>query len=511
MVATAAGGLKSSYDVVVVGSGMGGLTAGAALAKAGRSVLVAERHYRPGGFAHGFERDDYRFDVAVHMTSGAEPRAFGEGAFLDQLLRILGVRELCNFLPIEPFYRAVFPDLTFDAPTGTSEFVEAHARLFPEEEAGLRDFLRLCVRLNREIKRLPVDVSSYDELTDADRFPLHLEYANATLEQVLSDFIKAPRLRALLAALWPYQGLPPSRLAFVRWTPMLMSYLEAGVFYCEGGFQNLANALVAGVERHGGEVVLENGVERIHVEDGKVAGVTLAGGQDVAATAVVSNADAISTFEELVGPEHLPSAYLAHLRGLKPSLSAVTSYLATDLALAEGEVVHEAFVFDSWDQDEVYGRLLAGEPAQIAVTIPTTIDRSMAPPGEHVVTLMMLIPYGLDIPGEVLQERLLKRAGEVLPGLPDHITFGVGASPYAMERYTLNHHGAIYGWEPSPEQTGAARLGRMTPIEGLMLAGHWTQPGGGVMPVVVSGLQTAQALLEYPNVPALMADLEEAA
>jgi prolycopene isomerase len=80
-----------------------------------------------------------------------------------------------------------------------------------------------------------------------------------------------------------------------------------------------------------------------------------------------------------------------------------------------------------------------------------------------------------------------------------------------MERYTLNHHGAIYGWEPTPKQTGAARLGRKTPVEGLWLAGHWTQPGGGVMPVVVSGLQTAQALLEYPNVPALMADLEEAA
>jgi prolycopene isomerase len=490
---------------------MGGLAAGSALAKAGKSVLVAERHSRPGGFAHGFERDDYRFDVAVHMTSGAEPRAFGEGAFLDQLLRILGVRELCTFLPIEPFYRAIFPDLSFDAPTGSSEFVEAHARLFPQEEAGVRDFLRLCVRLNREIKRMPVDVSSYEELSEPDRFPLHFEYAEATLEDVLEHFIKEPRLRALLAALWPYQGLPPSRLAFVRWTPMLMSYLEAGVFYCEGGFQNLANALVAGLERHGGEIVLDNAVEQIYVEDGKVAGARLAGGEEVGAAAVVSNADATTTFEELVGPTHLPPAYLAHLRSLKPSLSAVTSYLVTDLELAEGEVVHEAFAYDSWDHRDVYRRILAGTPAEIAVTVPTTIDRSLAPPGEHIVTLMTLIPYGLDAPSELLQERLLNRAGDVIPGLPDHISFGIGASPHTMERYTLNHHGAIYGWEPTPEQTGAARLGRRTPIEGLMLAGHWTQPGGGVMPVVVSGLQTAQALLEYPNVPALMADLEEAA
>jgi phytoene desaturase len=511
MATAARGALKPAYDVVVIGSGMGGLSAGAALAKAGRSVLVAERHSRPGGFAHGFERDEYRFDVAVHMTSGAEPRAFGEGAFLDQLLRILGVRDLCTFLPIEPFYRAIFPDLTFDAPTGSSEFVEAHARLFPGEEAGLRDFLRLCVRLNREIKRLPVDVSSYDELSEPERFTLHFEYAEATLADVIADFIKEPRLQSLLAALWPYQGLPPSRLAFVRWTPMLMSYLEAGVFYCAGGFQNLANALVTGLERHGGELVLDTAVERIHVEDGKVAGVELAGGHSVAAAAVVSNADATSTFEELIGPEHLPQDYVAHLRSLTPSLSAVTAYLATDLDLAEGEIVHEAFAYDSWDYGEVYQRILAGVPAEIAVTVPTTIDRSLAPPGEHVVTLMTLIPYGLDIPSEVLQERLLARAGDVIPGLPDHITFGTGASPHTMERYTLNHHGAIYGWEPTPQQTGAARLGRRTPVQGLWLAGHWTQPGGGVMPVVVSGLQTAQALLEYPNIPALMADLEEAA
>lgn len=501
---------KASYDVVVVGSGMGGLAAAAAIARAGKTVLVVERHVRPGGYAHGFERGEYRFDVAVHMTSGAEPRAFGEGAFLDQLLRILGVRDLCTFLPIEPFYTATFPGLRFEAPNGSSEFVEAHARLFADEERGLRDFVRLCVRVNREMKRLPVDASSYEELDNPDRFPLHLQYRAATVGDVLADFVKEPRLQALLTALWPYQGLPPSSLAFLRWTPMLMSYLDAGAFYCAGGFQNLADAMVTGLERHGGEIVLETAVERIEVEDGKVTGVVLSGGLQVAAGTVVSNADATKTFEELVGPEELPEEYMHRLRALKPSLSAITSYLGTDLDLDESEVAHETFAFDSWDHMDVYRRMITGDPAMIAVTVPTMIDPSMAPPGEHVVTLMTLVPYGLDVAGEDLQERLLRRADGVIPGLSENVSFSIGASPHTMARYTLNRHGAIYGWEATPEQAGAERLGRTTPIEGLFLAGHWTQPGGGLMPVVVSGLQTAQVVLDYPHVPALMADLEAA-
>jgi prolycopene isomerase len=502
---------KDTYDIVVVGSGMGGLAAGASLARAGKSVVVVERHYRPGGYGHGFERGGFRFDVAVHMTSGAEPRAFGEGAFLHNVLEMLGVRDRCTFLPIDPLYAARFPDFRLDVPTGTSEFVEAHACLAPGDEAGMRDLVRLCIRINREIRRLPVDVASYNELVEPGKFPLVLQYAEATLADVLDDHVNDGRLKAVLGALWMYLGVPPSHAAFVRWAPMMLSYLEAGAFYCEGGFQNLANAFVDGLERHGGEIVLNASVDKIVVEDGNVHGVVLDDGRQISASVVVSNADATQTFERLVGPQHLPATFMQRLRRLKPSLSGITTYLATDLELSEEDVAHETFSFDSWDHDDIYRRILSGDPALIAVTVPTIVDPSVAPPGQHVVALLALVPYGLDLSSEAQQDRLLRRANEVIPGLSDHTSFAVAGSPDTMRKYTLNHQGALYGWEGTPAQSGATRLARTTPIDGLFLAGHWTQPGGGLLPVIVSGLQTAQLVLGYESVQALVEGLAGAA
>ena len=86
-----------------------------------------------------------------------------------------------------------------------------------------------------------------------------------------------------------------------------------------------------------------------------------------------------------------------------------------------------------------------------------------------------------------------------------------GASPRTMERYTLNHLGALYGWEATPGDTGVDRLSHRTPIEGLFLSGHWTRPGGGLVPVMVSGMQTAQIVLGDSSVREVVESLGERA
>lgn len=496
--------LEEVYDIIVIGSGIGGLSAGASLAKAGKKVLMVERHDRPGGYAHAFRRKKYLFDSAVHLIGGCDPVKSDQGGLIDRLLRLLGVRDRCTFLRVNLFYSAVFPGFRLHAPLGIEEYTQAYIQHFPREEKGFGKLIQLCAQINQEVRQFPTELSFWDVIRMPKRFPKLFRYHKATLGKVIDEHLTDPRLKAVFATLWPYLGLPPSRLSFLYWSVMLMSFIEEGAFYCQGSFQNMVNAFVEALQKNGGELLLNSRVRRILVKDRKVAGVILENGQRINTPVVISNADAMQTLQELVGIEHLPSGFMHKVHRMKPSLSAFVVYMSTDLDMQQMEASHEMFFYRSWNHDETYQNILEGKPSGIVVTVPTLVDPSLAPPDEHLVIATTLIPY--EIGASWRQEKahyadlLLSEIEAVFPDLRDHITFAEGASPRTMERYTLNLTGAIYGWEVSPKQVGRNRLNHQTPIRGLYLSGHWTQPGGGIYGVIVSGLQTAQAVLGYINV-----------
>lgn len=187
---------------------MGGLSAAAILAKAGKKTLVIERHDRPGGYAHAFKRRQYLFDAAVHQIGGCEPTVQPRAGLIDRLLRVLGVRDHCSFLKLNPFYTAVFPGFRLAAPIGVEDFFAAHVDHFPGEAQGLCTILELCAALNREVREFPIEQSLWNVVRMPKRFPRLFRYHTATLGRVMDAYLSDPRLKALFAALWPYLGLP---------------------------------------------------------------------------------------------------------------------------------------------------------------------------------------------------------------------------------------------------------------------------------------------------------------
>ena len=493
-----------AYDIIVIGAGIGGLTAAATLAKEGQRVLVLEQAEAAGGYAHAFQRGPYTFDPAVHVFPQGH-----EGALPDALLRYLGVRDRCEMIPFEHNYSAVYPDMTVHTPFGIDEYIEAHQELFPAEADAIDRFVRLCRTVHWQAHNMPPQLAFTNMGEAAKVSPELFKYLRAPLGELIEEYFTDERLKAVIAAIWPYPGAPPSRLSFVTFATTLSVYLD-GAFYCRGSFESLVQAFVAALKAHGGELELGSLVSSVSLDNGRATGVELADGRRMDGRVVISNADAKRTFEEMVGPDHLPPRFVKRLSRMKPSLSAVILFLGTTLDMESDELAHEVFRYRHYDQEKVHEDIREGRPGGTWASIPTRLDPGLAPDGEHSVILSSMAQYDIGRPWDEaidgFVEQLLDDFEDVFPGLRESITFREVATPLSMERFCLNHKGAAYAWENTPAQTGGARSPHVTPIEGLFLSGHWTQPGSGSLRALVSGVHTAQMVLGSLGKPGIHMD-----
>jgi len=492
--------IKSKYDVIVIGSGIGGLTAASLLAKSGKSVLVIEAHDRPGGYAHGFNRKRYHFDSGVHLTSGCGKRGYQGGQVIYKLMNALGIAAQIEFVPVNPFSQACYPDFTVSLPTTIDDFVSTLGQFFPDEVYGLRNLLDLCLQITEEVAKadeVMADSGLFAQIEE--KLPAFNQYRKFTLTEVCQHFINDPKLLSLFATNWPYLGLPPSQVSFVYWAAMLIGYLVDGAYYCKGGFQKYANALVQGLRQNNGAIVYKTWVKKVEIEKQQVRGIVTDSGRQIGADVVISNADMRQTIFNLVGIEHFPKRYLQRLDRMRHSLSIFAVYIATDLPIHEMRFAQEAFCYQSQDHEENFATIERGEISFISITMPTLTDNSLAPEGEHVLMLTTLLPYQTCTAWKQLKpvvvEQMLDRAECYIPGLKEHLLFVDAGSPETMRRYTQNYQGAAYGWDVTPDQIGPGRMSNRSPVPGLYFAGHWTTPGGGVYGVSVSGMQTAQQIL----------------
>ena len=495
------GSEQETYDVIVIGAGIGGLSTAALLAKAGKSVLLVERHDRPGGYAHGFKRRGFHFDSGVHLVSGCGSEGYRNGSVIHKICRALGIDPQAIFIPIPAYARAVFPEFETPLHSGEDAFITGLSERFPEEKDRLLALLRLC-RVLAEEAMVAEEILAQGRsapISPALALANLFRYRRTTLAEALDEFLVDARLKSACAALWPYLGLPPSKLSFLYWAAMIAGYTYEGGYYCQGSFQTYANLLAAAVQEHGGEVLLNASVRRICVEQGKVCGIILENGQVIRAETVVSNIDARQTADLLIGREHLPEGHCEGLEKLTSSLSVFVSYVATDLQLAEQAHSHESFFFDSFDHEAGYALTCAGRSNWFSATLPSLADPSLAPEGQHILLLTTLCPFQIGLSWrqakQGFQQRLLQQAERHFPGLNDHLLWVESGSPRTLERFTLNHQGAAYGYAPSPDQIGPNRPGVRGVLPGLYHTGHWTRPGGGVAGVSVSALLAGQAVL----------------
>jgi len=336
-----------------------------------------------------------------------------------------------------------------------------------------------------------------------------MTYAGANLADVLGAEVKDEKARAVIAQLWGYYGLPPSRLSFLLFAIANTTYLKYGPVHIKGKSQALSQAFVESIMENGGDVWLNNGASRILVEGGEVRGVVAEDGTEITVPYVVSNASPIATCIDLVGREHIPSWYLKRLGWGRIGNSLFSVFLGLDCPVSDlGLENHETMFNMDYDFEghyETARRNAVFEPTGCAIAPYNIVDPDFSPPGTCVVSLTTM-GYGdvwLDLSPEryveaknTLAGRLIEMADKVAPGLKDHIEEVEVATPLTHMRYTGNAYGAVYGYENSPVEGTVLRLPNRGPLRGLYLAGAWVRVGGGFQPCIDSGRTAAENILE---------------
>ncbi len=480
-------GPAERYDAVIIGAGIGGLFCANLLAHEGLRVLLVEQHYMVGGYCSTFRRAGYTFDAASHFY----PLLGNETSITGQLLTRLGVET--GWVKMDPVDTFHFPDGSrFEVPADLETYRARLDEQFPHQREALDRFFE-SVR-ETYLKGLLCYFRGYDD----ERLG---PYREQTLQEVLDRTFDDRKLKLLLTADCPHWGSPPSRTSFVFDSMLRLSYF-LGNYYPEGGSQTFADALAHRFEQLGGDILMSTRAERIEVREGHARGVRLEtlrgrlrGHWQVEAGVVVSNADLGVTLDQLLAAEEVDPEYRRSLDGLRPSFPCFLSHLGLrDVAPEDLERV-QGYYWNEWDP-ELVGR----GGLRCKVFAPTLYEPRMAPAGGQVVILQKVLEMDYeeirDWPAHKaeIERYCTDHLEQILPGIKERIVVQTSASARTSWRFTGNRFGAMLGWEMSPDQLGAARPDIRGPVDGLFLVGHWTRPGGGITPVIVSAMRAAEAI-----------------
>jgi phytoene dehydrogenase-like protein/ferredoxin-NADP reductase len=496
----------ADYDAVVVGAGLGGLSAATFLSKAGKKVLLLERHRVPGGYASSFKRGRFEFEISLHELSGLGS-ADNRGP-LWKLFEETGISRKVEFIHIPEFFRSVFPDVDITIPIGRENFEAEMARHFPAEAENFKQFSAIMFDFaDQALKANRVGMKKV--ASEPESFPVLMQHFGKSLSQVLDPIVKDEKARAVLGQIWGYYCLPPSQLSFLIYALGTVSYLRFGPAHIKGTSQALSQAFMDVIEENGSDVWLNNGAERILATGGKVYGVVTDSGEKIDCPYVVCNANPLTTCLDLIGRDEVPSWYLRRLGAGTGGASTFNVYLGLDCTYKEvGLANHETFVNTGYDLDGHYELMRAGidvEPAEAAVTAYNAVDPDFSPPGTAAVVITLIArpdswlkldPALYDETKTRVADRVIGLAERIAPDIRKHIEVVEVATPITNARYTGNPSGSIIGFNETFTGTGLVRMPARGPLDGLYFSSAWVNIGGGYEPSIYSGYLATKEVLE---------------
>jgi prolycopene isomerase len=481
------------YDVIVIGSGIGGLVTATQLAAKGAKVLVLERYLIPGGSAGYFEREGYRFDVGASMIFGFGDR--GTTNLLTRALETVGMG--LETIPDSVQIHYHLPEkLEVKVHRDYEKFLQELIAYFPHEEKGIRRFYDECWKVFNCLNAM--ELLSLEEPRYLMRvFFQHpfaclglVKYLPQNAGDIARRYISDPNLLKFIdMECYCWSVVPASQTPAINAGMVFSDRHYGGINYPKGGVGQIAQKLVEGLKKAGGEIKYKARVTEILLEKGKAVGVKLADGTEYRAKRIVSNATRWDTFEKLLSPAQMPATEKRWQQRYKKSPSFLSLHLGVKAeVLPPGTECHHIFLEDWDDMEKPEGTIF--------VSIPTLLDPHLAPEGHQIIHTFtpswMEDWQGLSTQEyrekkEAAADRLISRLETIFPGLTAGLDYQEVGTPRTHRRF-LGRDDGTYG--PIPRRKLAGLLGmpfNRTAIPGLYCVGDSTFPGQGLNAVAFSG------------------------
>jgi all-trans-retinol 13,14-reductase len=478
------------FDVIVIGSGMGGMTTAAALSRMDHKVLLLEQAQAIGGLTHSFSRNGFSWDVGLHYCG-----TFGHDQLAGRILDWLSGGTI-EFHSIGTVYDTLhFPD-GFEISVGRPAVaykMELKDR-FPENAAEIDAYFEALLSAE-EAGHM---VGAERAMPEPFRFAHHWwnkkkiqRWASRTTGEVIAELISNPKLAAVLSAQWGTYGGKPKEASFAFHGMVMGHYLE-GAAYPVGGAGAIARGLVPVIEAAGGSARAGTPVSEILLENGKAVGVRTNSGDEFNAPYIVSAIGAGETVKHLLPEEIQKGDWAREIATFKPSICHFDLFLGFEGDIAKhGATRSNHWFYDSWDTNDAIWAGGGSEPFSMAFVSFSSLKNPTHDPGpknKHTGDMMLWADWssvakfadgGADKRADEwasfklsIESRMMDFFKEKFPDLAPLIVYHELGTPLATALFTGHEKGGFYGVETTPRRMLSDALNARTPVPGLFLSGQ---------------------------------------
>lgn len=489
-----------TYQTIIIGGGLAGLSAASLLAKRGVQVALIDKNYQPGGACGIFKRRGVSFDQGSAMLYG-----FGESGFNAHRFIFNALEEPITMIKHDLLYRVHYDEHVIDFHQEIPRFAEELSKAFPHEREAI---LKFYDELNLMYQHVMVENPSYTTADEMDpkhalacvkKHPLSylkfLSFLNTSAKKLLKKYFKDEAIFNFfdkMTSTYCYATVEeaPAVLASV----MFVDNHHGGSYYPAGSTLFLPGKLEKVIEEHGGEMLLESEVSRLIIEDHQVLGVKLTDGRELFSEHVIYSGNVWSLYEQLIEKAHSSVKRRMWARAQKPTHPSVVFY-----SVVKGEVIPEG---------TLPIEMLVGDPEvlnedEVTAYMFSLADRTLCGEDEEIVIAIGPSLRDWDVEQRRYQEMKqeeMERLTEVLsrrfPGFREGLLYRELATPKTLERYSGKYRGSVAGPKQMLGQHMFKRLHTRTEFKNLFCCGESTVMGTGTPTVSVSGVAAANAVLK---------------